>query len=115
MADYWPAKDPSDVEPFFMVFCDESGLNDGSASDKGLLQGDTIATATWTFPTGITQDSANTLAVYIQGVNYAINTVATVWISGGTADTDYTITCTITTADDGRTIQRSVVLPVRDL
>src|SRR5512146_2074023 len=108
--DIWPAKDPNSVEPYFIIWCDiNTGLNDGSSSDHGELQGATISTATWTFPAGITKDSSNQSVVTIHGVTYAINTVTTVWISGGTDDTDYTITCRITTSDS-RTLDKSVVL-----
>jgi hypothetical protein len=40
--------------------------------------------------------------------------VATTWLSGGVAGTDYTITCRIVTAG-ARTLERSVMLFVKDL
>lgn len=104
-------KDPDSVEPYFIVWCDKDGTNDGSSSDDGELQGETIATATWTVPTGITKDSSNTDAVTIQGVSYSANTVATVWLSGGTHNTDYDILCRITTAT--RTLDKTITIPVR--
>lgn len=61
------------------------------------LGADTIADVDWTADTGITiaSDSFTT-------------TIATVWLSGGTAGTTYNVTCHITTAgsrEDDRTIQ----------
>ena len=63
---------------------------------------DTISTATWTVQTGITKvtDSKTT-------------TTATVWLSGGTAGTDYTVTCRITTVGV-RTDDRSIKIQVRE-
>jgi len=108
-----PAKDPSDVEPYFVVWCDKDGTNDGSATDDGELQGATISTATWTVPTGITKDSDNENAVTIDAISYGANTVATIWLSSGAANTDYTIECKITTSDS-RTLTQSIVVPVRE-
>lgn len=110
---YVPSKDPDNVEPYFIVWCDIDGTNDGSTSDDGELQGATIATATWTVPTGITKASSNQNAVTIAGVSYAINTVCTVWLSGGTAGTEYTLSCKITTSDS-RTLDKSIVIPVEN-
>ena len=107
-----PPKDPDNVEPFFVVWCDEDGTNDGSAADDGELQGATISTVTWTVPTGITKDSSNQSAVTINGVTYGINTVATVWLSGGAAETDYDLECKITTSDS-RTLVQTITIPVR--
>lgn len=113
MADYMPYKDPDSVEPYFIVWCDKDGTNDGSTSDNGELQGETISTATWTVPTGITKDSSNQSAVTINGISYGVNTVATIWLSGGTAGTDYSITCEITTSGS-RTLDKTIVIPVSE-
>lgn len=110
----WPRKDPANIEPFFVVWCDETGLNDGSALDNGELQGATIATSVWTVPAGITKDSDTTNAANLHGVSYAIDTVATIWLSGGTADNTYSIVNTITTSDS-RTLRRTVTIRVEDL
>jgi hypothetical protein len=109
---YMPSKDPNSVEPYFVVWCDEDGTNNGLAADGGELQGATIATATWTAPTGITKVSSNQNAVSIGGVSYAANTVCTIWLSGGTNRVDYALVCRITTSD-GRTLDKSIVVPVR--
>ena len=107
-----PSKDPDSVEPYFIVWCDKDGTNDGSTSDEGELQGATISTDTWTVPSGITKDSDNTSAVTIAGVTYGANTVCTIWLSSGTVDTEYALSCRITTSDS-RTLDKSIVIPVR--
>jgi hypothetical protein len=60
------------------------------------LGADTISASTWTVPSGITKDSdTNT------------TTTTTIWLSGGTVDTDYELVNHITTAgarEDDRTI-----------
>lgn len=59
---------------------------------------DTLASVTWTVPTGLVLASqANT------------TTVATAWISGGVAGSVYTVECKVTTAA-GRTDERSFQL-----
>lgn len=109
-----PNKDPNNVEPYYMVWCSlETGLNDGSDADTGDLQGATILTSTWTLPAGITRDSDNINAVTIKGVVYGNATVATIWLSGGTKNVDYVLTNRITTSD-GRTLDASMVIPVRE-
>jgi hypothetical protein len=65
-----------------------------------LPDGDTIATSVWSVPVGLTEDSdTNT------------TTTATVWLSGGTAGTEYQVANTITTAD-GRTDERTIKIKV---
>lgn len=113
MASYMPKKDPNSVEPYFIVWCDIDGTNDGTATDDGELQGATISTATWTVPSGITEDSSNQSAVTINGISYGINTVATIWLSGGTAGTEYSLLCRITTSDS-RTLDKTIVVPVAE-
>lgn len=112
MASYAPEKDPNSVEPYFFVWCDKDGTNDGSASDDGELQGATIITKTITADSGITVDSSSLAAVTIRGVSYAINTVVTVTLSGGTDGTNYNILCRITTSDS-RTLDKTMIVPVR--
>jgi hypothetical protein len=62
---------------------------------------DTISAVTWTVPTGITKvsDSHTT-------------TVATAWLSGGTAGADYPVTCRVTTVG-GRVDDRTILIRVR--
>jgi len=66
---------------------------------------DTIGTSTWTVETGLTQTTpaaSNT------------DTTTTIWLSGGTADEDYTVTNHVVTAA-GREFERSFVVMVRNL
>ena len=112
MASYVPPKDPNSIEPYFIVWCDNDGTNTGAGTDDGELQGATISTAAWTLPTGITKDSSNQNIVIIHGVSYAANTVCTIWLSGGTDNTDYDLLCRITTSD-GRTLDKTITVPVR--
>ena len=108
-----PPKDPDDVEPYFIIWCDEDGTNDGGANDEGDLQGATISVTTWSVPTGITEDSENEDAVTIKGVSYDVDTVATIWLSDGTDGIDYKLTCKITTSDS-RTLSKSITVPARN-
>lgn len=109
-----PAKDPNSVEPYFIVWCSQDGTNDGTTSDTGELQSATISTSTWTVPSGITEDSSNTAAVTIAGVSYAVDTVSTIVLSGGTAGNVYELLCRIVT-DDGRTLDKTICIRVKDL
>lgn len=84
----WPAKDPDEVLDYEVDWTDR-------------LAGDTIATATWTFPAGITKDSQS-----------ETDTAARVWISGGTLGEDYEILCRITTAG-GRTMDQTVKIKLK--
>jgi len=63
---------------------------------------DTISSATWTVATGLTKttDSKTT-------------TTTTVWLSGGTVGTTYSVACRIVTAG-GRTDDRTVQIKVED-
>lgn len=64
------------------------------------LVDDTIATSTWTVPTGITNTtSSNT------------TTTATIWLSGGTVGSQYKVVNTIVTAG-GRTEERTLKIVV---
>ena len=106
-------KDPLAVEPFHIVWCSKDNTNDGTTSDTGELQSAVIVTSEWDVETGLTEDSENQAAVTIKGIVYAIDTVATIWLSGGVAGNNYTCTNTITT-DDGRTSVRAIEIHVRD-
>lgn len=64
------------------------------------LNGDTIATSSFTAYSGITIDSIDN-----------DTTTTTVWLSGGTAPNGYTVENTITTAA-GRTAKRSIRVQV---
>ena len=91
-------KDPQAILNYGFDWAD-GGANDGTSSDTGWLQSDTITASTWTVGGGtslvIDSDSNDT-------------TTTTVVLSGGTANTTYTVTNHITTAagyEDERSIQ----------
>ena len=67
-----------------------------------LADGETISTSTWTIPTGLTEDSET-----------ETTTATKVWLSGGTAGTDYTVSNKIVTSD-GRTDERSMTIRVQE-
>jgi len=68
-----------------------------------LATGVTISTSSWTVPSGITEDSdSNT------------TTTTTVVLSGGTADTDYSLTNHVVLSD-GNEDDRSITIAVREL
>ncbi len=116
MQTFLPSKDPDNVEPYFVIWCDiETGLNDGSKHDHGELQGSTISSAEWIFPDGseLTKKSSNQAALTIAGVIYDVNTVCTIWVEGGIHNKDYSLTCRIVT-DDGRTLDKTIIIPVRE-
>ena len=112
MADIF-IKDPNSVETFTVVWASKSNLNDGTASDTGELQGETISTAAATVPASITLDSENKNQTTIQGVTYAINTAHNIVLSGGTAGTDYAILSRITTSGS-RTLDKTITIICRE-
>jgi hypothetical protein len=66
-----------------------------------MAAGDSLATVTWTVPSGITKVSDTT-----DGAKCII------WLSGGTVGQNYTLTCSIVTTD-GRTDSRQIVIKVK--
>lgn len=85
----WPDKDPNEVLDYQI---------DWSAR----LGSDTISTSTWTVPSGITQTTSS-----------STSTTTTIWLSGGTTGTKYTLTNEITTTG-GRTMDESVRIRLVD-
>jgi len=81
---------------------DPSAVLDYQFDWSAWLGTDTIASSTWTVPTGITKDSSSNTT-----------TTATVWLSGGTADTNYECANTIVTAS-ARTDQRTLTIRCRE-
>jgi hypothetical protein len=81
---------------------DPQALLDFSVDWTSWLGSDTIATSTWTVPTGLTKvsDSKTT-------------EIATVWLSGGTVGQEYTVTNHIKTAA-GREDERSIIIQVQE-
>lgn len=72
-------------------------------AERGWLQdGETVVAQVWTIPPGLTLITSQIVGS---------KTVA--WIAGGTAGTEYTIACRITTSG-GRTDERSITLKVRE-
>ena len=67
----------------------------------GLLAGDTIATSTWTVPTGVTG-----------GAMSNTDTATLIWLSGGTEGESYDLLNRITTAA-GRTRDQTCVLKIK--
>lgn len=66
----------------------------------GVDTGDTIATSTWVVEAGITKDS-----------DTDTDTTTTIWLSGGTAGVEYTLTNRVVTAQ-GRTHERSFLVTI---
>jgi hypothetical protein len=64
------------------------------------LTTDTISAVAWTVETGITQTATSNTT-----------TTATIWLSGGEAGTEYTVTCRVTTTA-GRIDDRSIAIRV---
>jgi hypothetical protein len=93
----WPAKDPTDVLDYQFDISPAVIGNDG----------DTIATIDVTIVPNNPGDLALNSAT-------ADGNVAVLWLSGGQAGTVYLLTLVITTVN-GRTIQRSILLPVVSL
>jgi hypothetical protein len=86
---YAPDKDPNDVLDYTIDW-------------SKFLGSDTIATSIWIVPAGITKNS-----------NSNTTTLATVWLSGGTAGETYQVTNRITTAG-GRTKDKSFSIYVAE-
>ena len=100
-------KDSDSIEVFHVIWASESNLNDGSSSDTGELQGETISSSTSVVSSGLTLDSESTAAVTIQGVTYAINTAHNLTLSGGTVGDDYEVTSRVTTSG-GRVLDKTI-------
>lgn len=81
---------------------DSAAVLDYGVDWSAWLGTDTIATSTWTVPTGLTVDSET-----------ETTTLATVWLSGGTTGTTYTLVNRITTAA-GRQDERTLTITVVD-
>lgn len=93
---------------------------EGASKDYNVIWADwlqpneSIATSAWTIPAGLTggAESINTAsAVTFEGTEYRVNTVATVYISGGKIGQIYELINTIT-SDAGRIDSRSLFIQV---
>ena len=89
-------KDPGDVLDYTI---DISGVIDPDGANPN---GDTIASVTWTVPTGLTKTSQ------VQNEGLAV-----IWLAGGTASRTYTLNMDAITAQ-GRTVNRDVQLEVAE-
>jgi len=104
----------ADIDNRFVIWCDTDNTNDGSTTDDGYLQGATISTSSWTLDTGLTEVSEGQASVVIDGVTYAINTVATINLSvdaASYAGSKLTARNTITTSDS-RTLNHTLIIPI---
>ena len=98
-------KDPDAVLPYSINWASEDGTNDGTSADSGWLQGDTIVTSTWS----ITGPDA----LLVQDSESESGTIATIVLSAGTTNRDYTVTNHIVTAA-GYEDDRSITVKVRE-
>lgn len=87
--------------PNYTAVKDPSAVLDYQFDWSAWLDDDTIATSTWTVPTGLTKASESNTT-----------TTATVWLSGGTAGASYTLVNRIVTAG-GRTDERTLTVRCR--
>lgn len=67
-----------------------------------LASGETISTVDYVVESGLTEESAD---------NTNTTTTSTVWVSGGTAGVDYTVSCTMV-SDQGRNFEDSMIIQV---
>jgi hypothetical protein len=81
---------------------DPSAKLDFSIDWSAWLGSDTIATAEWTVPDGITKS-----------LESKTTTTTTIWLVGGTAHQQYAVTCRITT-NGGRIDDRTIYVKVRN-
>ena len=82
---------------------DPNAILDYSIDWSDWLDTDEISTSTWTVPAGITKtDESNT------------TTIATIWLSGGTAGTTYSLLNRITTTG-GRTADQTFKIYMKEL
>lgn len=84
-----PAIDPDEVKEYTVDWSTDLG------------GADTIASSSWTVPTGLANDSDS-----------HTSTTATIWVSAATMGVNYVATNRITTAG-GRTLEQSIVIPCR--
>lgn len=94
-------KDPEAVLDYKF---DWAASTNGTGVSDWLASGETISSRTVTVESGLTKDSDSLTDT---------NTSVTVWLSGGTAGTVYTVTCHIVTSDN-RTDERSITIHCLD-
>lgn len=94
-------KDPDAVLDYKF---DWKALTNGNGSSDWLQSGETLSAHTIDADTGITVDSSALSDT---------NTSVTVWLSGGTAGTDYAVRCEVDTSAS-RTDERTMMVAVRE-
>ncbi|MDG4552880.1 MAG: hypothetical protein P9E24_01325 [Candidatus Competibacter sp.] len=103
--------------PAAMGFKDPQAILDYAFLWQDWLAADETITAHTITPSAATitvdSSSVNAAAVTLDSVEQKIGSVVTVWLSAGTADTIYVISCRVTTSA-GRVDERSFKLIVRD-
>ena len=101
MSDLLEQKDPSDVKDYSIEWAPVLTAESETA----------IATSTWAvLPTGLTIATGPT-----PPASSIAGTKTIVWVSGGTANTNYELTNTIVTSGaTPRTHQRTVIIPCRE-
>ena len=101
---YTMTKDPDGVLDYVFDWkADTNGSDDPFATDW-LATGETVSTHTMTSESGLTVDSSSLTDT---------NTSVTAWLSGGTAGTDYDVTCHIVTSAS-RADDRTITISVRE-
>ena len=94
-------KDPSAVLDYKF---DWAALTNGNGGSNWLASGETISSRTITATSGITVDSSSITDT---------NTSVTVWLSGGTNGTQYSVNCLIVTTSS-RTDERTMTISVQN-
>ena len=94
-------KDPDAVLDYKWDF---AASTNGSGDSDWLASGETISSHTVTADTGLTVDSSSITDT---------NTSVTAWLSGGTAGTDYGVTCQIVTSAS-RTDDRTITIKCQE-
>lgn len=89
-------KDPDEVKDYVFEW-------NGASPGPALSTGDSVSSFTVAVESGITLDSSEEFE----------DDAVRVWLSGGTAGNDYTVTCRVVTAQ-GRTLEASILVKVRN-
>lgn len=97
------AKHPATRRKYVINLASPSGLNDGSSSDTGFLQGRTISSIAVTTPAGITLVSSSTTTKLFN-----------LEVSGGTVNTRYEFDVLVT-LNTGEFENVTLVVPVKDV
>lgn len=93
MSELWPPKDPNEVKDYDLIWTYE-------------LAGDTIASSTWSLPTGSSLNiNSDTFT------STSTSSITKVWLSGGVIGQVYTLTNTVVTAA-GRTEDATVQITI---